>query len=184
MDTPSYLALDRPGGVPDAAIARLLETSAALAEESATGLAGGWSGWLAKAGQIAGHASSLLAAAIDGTITESDAAGLINIERVSKVAANLFAELAVRTDRRGQIAAMYWATLHRRIYSDTTLTHREHAMNATININKTLASAPVRILPGAEPAVSELSRDWLVFASGWDLESLAADLLQWVYVSG
>jgi len=183
MTTPSLLALTSPIEVPEAAIARLAATAELLDYESTTEIAASYGPWLAKASLMSALASDLLSDAVDGTISESNAAGLVNVERISRAMTALFGELSLRTEYRAKIAAMYWAKLHRRINADTALTHREYAKNATANIDATLSTAPVRILPGAEPAVSELSRDWLVFGSTWNLSSLTADMLQWVQVS-
>jgi len=181
--SPAVLSLTDPAGVPTAAVARLLVTSADLLFASEGALAGGYSGWLAKASMLAGRASVLLDAAVDGSATESETAGLVNVTRIAKACASLFAELGRRTERRAQIAAMRWATLHRHMYADTALTQREYAVNATIGVDATLATSPIRILPGAEPAVAELSRDWLAFGSSRDLEELAGTLTQWVSVT-
>ena len=181
--SPAVLSLTDPGGVPEAAMARLLVTAAGLADASKSALAGGYAPWLAKAAVLAGRASRLLEAALDGSATESETAGLLNVTRVAHAGANLFSELARRTTRRTQIGAMQWASLHRKLYADTALTQREHAVNATLGIDVSLSSSPVRILPGAEPAVAELDRDWLVFGSAWNLEELADTMTQWVSVT-
>lgn len=181
--SPAILALKEPAGVPAASVSRLLVTAASLLSASEGALAGGYAGWLAKASVLAERSSSLLAAAIDGTATEAETAGLINVTRIAHAGGNLFAELARRTTRRTQIAAMQWATLHRHVYADTALTQREHAINATLSVDATLASSPARILPGAEPAVAELSRDILTYGAAWELDDLASTLTQWVSVT-
>lgn len=183
--TPALLALTDPGQVPAAAVARLLTTGAALAAAAETGYAGAYAGWLTKAGAVATRLSPLLAAAVAGTATEAETAGLVSGERAAAAGLFLCSEIARRTTRREQIAAMGWATLHRAAYADATLTRREYAPNALLGLAFEPASrvAPIRILPGAEAAVTTLLRDPLLYAAEWDTEALAATLAQWVSVT-
>lgn len=183
--TPALLAMTDPAKVPAAAVARLLVTGAALSAAAATVYAGTYAGWLAMAGALSTRLSPLLEAAVAGTATDAETAGLVSGERVALAGCRLCTEIARRTTRRERIAAMGWATLHRAIYADATLTRREYAPNALLGVAFEPAArvAPIRILPGAEGAVGSLLRDPLEYGASWDLPALAATLTRWVTVT-
>jgi len=131
------------------------------------------------------RASVLLPLVIDSTATAADVAALINVERLAKANINLYAELASRSTRRTMIDAMAWSRLYRIIYSDVALTRREFAPNATTGLSMLTAqaSAPIRILPGAEPALVALAQDQYLVGQGYDIEGFITLLLKWVVVA-
>ena len=185
MTTPALLALTDPANAPAAAMARLLVTAATLLTESTSVRAGPYAGFLALLAAVAGRVSPLLAAAIAGTATEQEIAGIANAEHLSRAGAALCDELAVRATRRERVTAMGWATLCRRLLADTALTTREHAAGAYLGMAwpNALEHAPIRILPGAEAPLVELARDPLLVGANWELDTLAATLTRWVTVT-
>lgn len=185
MTSPALLALTSPQEVPAAAALRLSASGSELIADSLSSRAGIYSGWLNQSGLMAVSASTLLPLLIDGTATEAEVAALINVERIAKANINLFAELASRSTRRTMIDAMNWSHLYRLIYSDVALTRREFAPNASTGLSMLTAqaTAPIRILPGAEPALVALTQDQYLVGQGYDLEGFTTLLLKWVVVA-
>lgn len=185
MSTPAVLALTKPSAVPAAASVRLVTTGDTLLLLSDSTRAGVYAGWLNKAGRIAKKAADLLALAVAGNATERELAGLLNAERSMKAGAALFAELARRSSSRSRVDAMSWASMMRTVYHDITLTRREFAYGMTLSTNWADVSptAAIRILPGAEMALTQLERDLLVYGSAWSLEAMADSLTAWVTLS-
>ncbi|WP_295455821.1 hypothetical protein [uncultured Thiodictyon sp.] len=184
MSTPALLSLTEPGAVPVAAQARLLETGAALLAESRLARAGAYAGVLLRLSEIAVRAAPLLALAVADQAQERELAGLANAERIAAAVLPLLHEVAVRRVRHERIVAMGWARMCWRVLADVVLTRREFAAGAYLGSTwpSTLNHAPIRVLPGAEPALQNLARDALIFSSGWSVDALAADLTRYVGV--
>ncbi len=185
MSQTALLALSNPAGVPAAAVAALLATAGDLRGADGAAHSGQYAGLLTLLGDVAERASSLLAGAVMAQSSEEDLAGLANAERLSAAGARVFAALASRTEQYDRVVAMLWAKLARRLHADVLLVRREYAPSAYAGTNWTasLAGSPIRILPGAEPALTALSLDPLVYATGWDLPSFAEQISRFVVLA-
>jgi len=182
VSNPALLTLTAPLGVPAAAAERLLATSVTLKSEGESIRADRYSAWLLKMSVISEKASALLPILIAGNATEAETAGMMNVERIARAGAQLFGEVASRSQRRPMVDAMLWATLHRSVYSDVSLTRREFAPASALAIDWVTAQsmAPIRILPGAEPTLSELMRDPIYEGHHFDVASMTGALVNWV----
>lgn len=174
---PSRIALTEPADFPEAAMARLIDTGARLRMCATT--AHEYGPWLLKAADFAERSMPLLLKLLSGQATEGESAGLVNAERLAKAGSRLCRELARRRERREQADAMLWARLQRNWYSDVLLVRREFAPLALLGLNVSQPTASIRILPGALPALADLSRDPWLFGSEWDTQALASDLTEW-----
>ena len=179
--TPALVALTNPPAYPGAALARLQATATALlAADDAT-----YGAHLVRLGRMAGRAGLIMPGLVQATAGEADMAAVANAERVARASARLFDEVAARASQRARYAAMGWATLSRRLVADVALVRREFAPTAYLGMDwaYSLERAPIRILPGAEPALAALAEDPLVMGATWDLPALAGLLADWVLIA-
>lgn len=185
MTSPALVALTNPRAFPDEAIKRLLGTASMLTSSSRQARNSGYVSCLGMLGRVAQRAGGILPGLIKATCSEAEMAAVANAERLMRAGVTLFGEVAVRSVQRDRHAAMGWATLSRRGYADITLVHREFAPTAFLGVDwdYNLTRAPIRILPGAEPALVALSHDPLEDGEDWDLPVLATQLARWVLVT-
>ncbi len=179
MESPALYALISPSSVPQAAVSRLRWTSETLDAHAESARAGRFGPWLGKAARMAWIASDLLGTAITGQATSAEWTSLLNAERIALAGTVLFASQAARSDWLDMRAAMAWSSLHRDIYCDIMLTRREFANNQTDRLSS-FSDSQIRILPGAEPALSILADDVVVYGSDWNTVELAETLYRWV----
>lgn len=177
MSRTALLAITEPAKILPSAQADLAQTSAQCAAWSVTRIAA-WSTLFTMLSAVTARASSLLARAVIGTATEDDIAALINAERVLAAATHLLHEQASRTTRLERLHAMQAATAMRVAHAAVLLTRREAATSLYTGMTWSVlpTSPPIRILPGAEPAIEQLSLDVQVYGHQWDVLALA-DLL-------
>lgn len=175
--TPALVALTNPLAFPTAALARVQDT--------ATRLTAADSALLVKLGAVAARVALIMPSLVLSTASEAEMAAIANAERVARASARLWDETAVRTVQRERYAAMGWACLGRRLVADVALVQREFAPTAFLGVDwaYSLDRAPVRILPGAEPALAALADDPLTLGATWDLPALADALAAWVLVT-
>lgn len=176
--TPALAALTNPRAVPAAAATRLAQTAAGF--RAAGAQAGEYRALMVASGQRVDVSARLLRSVLAGTATEQEVVGLLNAERVSAACARLFEALAAGSVGRRRFAAMQWGRLARHWYADTALVRKEHAPMAVAGVDLSAAgrTAPIRVLPGAEPALSALGSDALL--ATWDPPELAEALARWV----
>lgn len=182
MMSPALLALTAPAQMPAAALARLGVTAATLLGESLSARAGLYAGLLGRLATLADRSRTLVTAALAGTASAADLAGMANAERVAHAGAVLLEEVARRAERRARIYAMQWAQDTRRLWADLALIRQEFAPSAYLGVDWSAAQtvATIRILPGAEGALTTLTQDPLRSAAAWDLPALATTLSRWV----
>lgn len=185
MANAALVALTAPAQYPQAALARLGDTAAALLAESLSSRAGSYAELLACLAAIAQRAVPIMNAVLAATASEAELAGVVHAERLARAGQQLFAELASRRSQGAQIDAMRWHRLCRRLLADLTLLPREFAPTAFAGVNWPTASehAPIGWLPGAASALTQLAQDPLRAAACWDLETLADSLARWVRVT-
>ena len=185
MTNAALVALTAPAQYPQAALARLGDTAAALLAESLSSRAGSYAELLACLAAIAQRAVPIMNAVLAATASEAELAGVVHAERLARAGRQLFAELAGRRSQGAQIDAMRWHQGCRHLLADLTLLRREFAPTALVGVNWPTANehAPIRWLPGAESAMTQLAQDPLRAAACWDLETLADSLARWVRVT-
>lgn len=172
--TPALAALERPAGVPAAALSRLGLTAEALrTEASAPGV---YRRLLAAAPAMVRRSASVLAAEINET--GDDLASLVNAERLARACAQLFGAEAVRASGRARATAMRRAGLFRDWHNDIALPRRDFVPERV----RSGAAHALRILPGAEPAIGALSVDPLLISPELNLLDLSELLARWVAV--
>lgn len=178
MSTPELLSLEKPAKVPEAAIARLVALSGTFSRYSEAAMLADYAALLRTLSGACSHASVALAAIIKPDATAVDLTTLTNAGRLALASMRLFEELALREERADRVTAMRWARACREMYHDTHTIQREYAPLVYLGqqIDEALTVASIRLLPGAEGALTELGRDWLLLGSHWTLPSLARSL--------
>jgi hypothetical protein len=181
MSRTALLAITEPAKILPSAQSDLAQTSAQCAAWAVTQIAA-WSTLFSMLSVITARASSLLARAVTGTATEDDIAALINAERVLAAAMHLLHEQASRTTRLERLRAMQAATAVRVAHAAILLTRREAVASLYTGLAWSVlpTSPPIRILPGAEPAIEQLGWDAQVYGQQWDVLALAERLGRFV----
>lgn len=185
MSSASWIALHDPERYPAAAMGRLQETAATLLAEGLSTRAGLHGAWLARLADVLARVAPLITAAVAQTASEAELAGVANAERVLRAAEAWGNELARRSSRLERVHAMRWARLCRQGWADVALCRREYAATVYLGLDWLSAQpvAPIRILPGAESALTILADDPLVAGASWDLVALSQALVRWVRLS-
>lgn len=183
--TPALLALTNPLAYPAAALARLRATGQGLTAASRLADPAAYGVLLAKQGLVAERVADIMPGLMQSAASEAEMAAVANAERVARAGARLWDEVARRSQQRARYAAMGWACFGRRLVADVALVRREFAPTAYLGVDWTysLERAPIRILPGAEPALTTLADDPLTWGASWDLSALAGLLSAWVLVT-
>lgn len=182
---PALSALTNPAATPAAVTDHLALLATACATAAASGQAGTYAGCLTLLARLATAGAPLLTAAVAGTATTAQIAGLLNAEQAALAVARLLDHLARSETRLARICAARWATWAHRLHADLCLTRREHAHEVTLvrDLMTVSGTAPVQIDAAAATAVATLSRDPLLTSSALDLPALAAALAAGVTVA-
>ena len=170
----ALLALTAPEQVPAAAVLELRTLEARFADLAYFG--GVHAPLLALLARLSVAAATALELALAG----GSAVALSTAGRIAAAGVRLFDEAAVRATGRERFVAMRAARACRDLYANTTLVAAEHAQSALLVASA--GTAPIRILPGADPAMATLARDPLVLAATWDLTTLSLRLARFIRI--